>query len=432
MRPSTFSLAVAVLGFWDISVQAQDVSSTLNAFVQNGRIEPYSYVNLAWNDSSGSAFSSLDLLYYNQSAAPVLDRHLFVISPDIDDGNGGFVPVCTNAASAYISTTYSAPPLTTTPNTVSNPSASNGAAPSSNSDGHKFIRRGDNHCSYNSTGGNALFQLTLNDTKIGIDRYVLCVTHIHNSSEALGTTFNISYNDENGVHTSPFQTQTIASRPTEMPSSSYPWSTTNTTGVTISPVMTTTSLAPSAGAFNSGLGVGAKAGVAIGVTAFAFVAMIAGLLLWRRNRKQSHGVPSGRPYDRTLGGTHRDVQAEKEMNVINIQPAAYEPLDGHAEFANAPSVTHSPIVDEHEQHEVDGPQEWSGHDIGAQGLQYNNSIDHGTSSLPMPYITTGHNATSVSHLREPGMSAEELERLDEEERRLDEAIAEAERRGSGH
>ena len=32
------------------------------------------------------------------------------------------------------------------------------------------------------------------------------------------------------------------------------------------------------------------------------------------------------------------------------------------------------------------------------------------------------------HLREPGMSDEEVARLEEEERRLDEAIAEAERR----
>ena len=37
-------------------------------------------------------------------------------------------------------------------------------------------------------------------------------------------------------------------------------------------------------------------------------------------------------------------------------------------------------------------------------------------------------AAPVHHLHEPGMSEEEVARLEEEERRLDEAIAEAERR----
>lgn len=44
------------------------------------------------------------------------------------------------------------------------------------------------------------------------------------------------------------------------------------------------------------------------------------------------------------------------------------------------------------------------------------------------YVPARHHDLSDHPLREPGMSADEIARLEEEERRIDEAIAESERR----
>lgn len=138
----------------------------------------------------------------------------------------------------------------------------------------------------------------------------------------------------------------------------------------------------------------------------AILVVLGALLFCRRNRKRSRTTPAGSSYGHVLGAHDRELQAEKEMNVVSSAPAAYEPIDRHPGFEN-----HSPVGQTQEE-----PRGW--YENGEDAQEYHDE----------PQTPAYGGAAGVSHLREPGMSPEELARLDEEERRLDEAIAEAERR----
>lgn len=120
-------------------------------------------------------------------------------------------------------------------------------------------------------------------------------------------------------------------------------------------------------------------------------------------------------------------------------------MDPHAGLANIPAVVH----DARDQHGERGQREsWVSNgrhgssaalqDRGLGARESYHDLEREVDSPTMPAAPTPpqtHGATysptaagGVSHLREPGMSPQELARLEEEERRLDEAIAEAERR----
>jgi len=114
-------------------------------------------------------------------------------------------------------------------------------------------------------------------------------------------------------------------------------------------------------------------------------------------------------YSHAGNGVDGDVQEEKELNVISTNPAAYEPVDRHDGFEDLPPP---PMIRAHEPEEGSS---WEEHGVLAEAHQ------------DMPH-TAEYTPSGVDHLMEPGMGPEELARLEEEERRLDEAIAEAEQR----
>jgi len=209
------------------------------------------------------------------------------------------------------------------------------------------------------------------------------------------------------------------------------------------PASNTTGLGTSSN--SSSLSTGAKVGIAIGAVGFALLVLIAALLIWRRSRqRQLRALPNGTPYSHEIGSTNRDFTAEKEMHVINspvdtlhngysnIPPAAetqnrsprgsWATPDDHA--ATSAAATAAPYTDAHR---------------GSYGSGYEDSaspVQDSQAHMPHPAAAgaaiqrkpVGAASGPTHHLREPGMSDEEVARLEEEERRLDEAIAEAERR----
>jgi hypothetical protein len=137
--------------------------------------------------------------------------------------------------------------------------------------------------------------------------------------------------------------------------------------------------------------------------------------------------------------TNRDLTAEKEMNVIN------SPVDTlHNGYSSMP-----PVIQTQSQSQTGSlahPDEHTA--AGAAGTavlrgSYGSGYGDSTSPIqdPQPHMPSpvaagaaiqrkpvGAVSGPTNHLREPGMSDDEVARLEEEERRLDEAIAEAERR----
>jgi hypothetical protein len=145
------------------------------------------------------------------------------------------------------------------------------------------------------------------------------------------------------------------------------------------------------------------------------------------------------PYSHDLGSTNRDLTTEKEMistpvdtlhngyssmpPVAQAQSRSQTESWAHADehTAAAAAAAAAPYTDAHR---------------GSHGSGYGDSSLPDQDSQPhMPPPVAAGAAIQrkpvggpTHHLREPGMSDEEVARLEEEERRLDEAIAEAERR----
>lgn len=192
---------------------------------------------------------------------------------------------------------------------------------------------------------------------------------------------------------------------------------------------------------SSGLSTGAKVGIAIGIVGFALLILIAALLIWRRSRQRKlRALPDGMPYSHEIDSTNRDFTAEKEMHIIN------SPVDTlHNGYSSIPPVAETqgrsqrgshPLPDDHA---AAGAALYTDAHPGSYGSGYEDSAspvqESQASMQPAAAASTaiqrkpvGAPSGPTQHLREPGMSDEEVARLEEEERRLDEAIAEAERR----
>jgi hypothetical protein len=181
---------------------------------------------------------------------------------------------------------------------------------------------------------------------------------------------------------------------------------------------------------SNGLSGGAKAGIAVGVVGGVLLVLLAAFFLWRRNRKHmAYDYPQGIPYsNQDLNSPDRNPHAEKELNIIN-NAVPYEPTGGHSDVANAPNAVHD------RQHMESNS--W----MGAAGSEHTGNADlyHDIAPPRAPTPPPNHSQPPVlaqaappgvaaHHLHEPGMSPDDLAKLEEEERRLDEAIAEAERR----
>jgi len=184
---------------------------------------------------------------------------------------------------------------------------------------------------------------------------------------------------------------------------------------------TTATNASQAVASANGLSTGAKAGIAVAAVAIALIAILVAFLFWRRRRRAAKSSP-------TLGyannSTERDLQGEKEMNVVNTS-TAYTPVEHHGGFEDSIPTQHSP------RSYGAGPVAAVAAGVGGAAAA---TAAHGShNEEPYRDVPTSpqlSNETPVSDhaVVDRGMSAAEQARWDEEEARLDAAIAEAERR----
>jgi hypothetical protein len=164
------------------------------------------------------------------------------------------------------------------------------------------------------------------------------------------------------------------------------------------------------------------------------------------------------------GSPNRDITAEKEMHVINSPVENYTPTDswplgfaaaaapvaagahqarGHSWTAsdehNAAPYTDDHVAtysqnSRHSAHSAEALYEDAAAATQPQThilppvLQGTPTVQRKPVGTPPAATTSVGTVAPTHHLHEPGMSDEEMARLEEEERRLDEAIAEAERR----
>jgi hypothetical protein len=214
---------------------------------------------------------------------------------------------------------------------------------------------------------------------------------------------------------------------------------------------------------NEALSIGAKVGIAVGAVAFVLLITLIALLIWRFNRSRktrsqrlAYGPGAGMlPYTHDRG-TDRDLTVEKETNIIStpsygghfhhtdtgfsdLAPAgaaAGEIGQARGSWPDSPPTpgagagtgtgmggTAGPLP-QHYPNNSPGPYRDSPYTSPVQAQAPSHSPPQQVSA-PTPTRELG---SELAPLQEPGMSAEELARLEEEERRLDEAIAEAERR----
>ncbi|KAM3086666.1 hypothetical protein ACMFMG_000792 [Clarireedia jacksonii] len=223
---------------------------------------------------------------------------------------------------------------------------------------------------------------------------------------------------------------------------------------------------------SSGLSLGAKIGIALGALGFIFLLLLAALFLIRRRRRTHPPNTSQTPENHLLASPFqnndsRDLYVAEKLAPTTIQEREthtpltsytehdtsshqHLPLPGSAFTTSTPvpisprrsqaattisrdaSVAVSRAVSDASQVSRPGSRELG---IGERSLfdqePYTDDVSHsgagGSSSsgnLNVPKVYKG--ALQAPFLSEPGMSAEEVARLEEEERRIDEAIAEAE------
>lgn len=239
------------------------------------------------------------------------------------------------------------------------------------------------------------------------------------------TSVTVEY--DSGTFTLSSNPQTPTSTITRASSSSTAQVATSTAGIG-GQVTVTTTPGPTATLVESsevpgGLSTAAKAGIGAGVGVVALIALVAlFFFFWRHKKNRSRAAPAGMAYSHANEVDSRDLHTEKEMNVVT-GGGVYSPIERHTGFESPPPAQHvrDPYTSEqyHSQEPSpnegmppEQPRDWQGGDAQAA---YEN--------VPLAPVSL-----TAAHLQEPGMTAEEIARLDEEERRIDEAIAEAERR----
>jgi hypothetical protein len=230
---------------------------------------------------------------------------------------------------------------------------------------------------------------------------------------------------------------------------------------------TDVSITAQAKSSSSGLSLGAKIGIAIGVLGFIFLILLAALFLLRRRRRNHPPATSQTPENLLLSSPYqnndsRDVFVAEKLARSSVQEhethtplTSYTehdtsshqhlPLPGSAFTTNTPmpisprrsqaattvsrdvSISVSRAVSDASHVSRPGSREIG---IGERSLfdeaPYTDDVSRSGSgaNLNVPKVYKG--ALQAPFLSEPGMSAEEVARLEEEERRIDEAIAEAE------
>ena len=168
------------------------------------------------------------------------------------------------------------------------------------------------------------------------------------------------------------------------------------------------------GGSGSGLSTGAIVGIAIG--GFVFLCLI-GLLVWfllRRRRKSqhyaasAHDAPNGYIVDKTTDADDAAAAATTGSHSPHSSP--------YSDDGQSPQA---PPLDPHQSYHQDGQQQQQQRGLSEDGAH-------------PPSTTTQQDGPSRSyhHLVEEGMTADDIRRLEDEERQLDAEIERARRRGS--
>jgi len=231
---------------------------------------------------------------------------------------------------------------------------------------------------------------------------------------------------------------------------------TGTIWTTVTPSPTATS-APISSSASHGLSTGAKVGIALGALVLVALLLVGALFFLRRKHRSRSPPPEQVMLTRDL---HTDsfsrsaLIAEKENSsrhsVANTTPAEeHLPIQRHSTpsptpYDSIPAESYNEPVSELPRRKptnasavsrISGPASPRSITVSTPPDEYEEYRDQ-----PMPvygdarhsprvYSTEERQGVQAPFLTEEGMSAEEMARLEEEERRIDAAIAEAERSG---
>ncbi|KAJ1326770.1 cell wall integrity and stress response component [Microdochium nivale] len=189
------------------------------------------------------------------------------------------------------------------------------------------------------------------------------------------------------------------------------------------PPTTTTSSPSSPAPSGSGLGTGVIAGIAVGGAALL---AIVGVLIWFfcfRRRKQ-HGQARSAEYGHHDAGTST-MMVDKEVPGISTSSphSAYGDDGGHLHDRSSAALgsSYAPYSDH-------GPSAHASPAVSHAAPAVQPNMSHDASSPTGSQPTT----TQYAHLVEEGMTADEIRRLEEEERALDQAIEAAGTSRAGH
>ncbi|KAM4055078.1 hypothetical protein HRG_005887 [Hirsutella rhossiliensis] len=177
----------------------------------------------------------------------------------------------------------------------------------------------------------------------------------------------------------------------------------------------------SRGGGGGGLSTGAIAGIAVGVS-LALILLVAGLawfLLRRRHRKQHEAACAARRL------TSKTSVEDKDMQAAHVADSPRSPyLDGGTSTQNQSSPV-SPLAGASHSEGDDDQAGFTPHEAEVAALRSSHSSadDHDD-----PAQATQGVSNTVAHLVEEGMTAEEIRRLEDEERQLDAEIERAARR----
>ncbi|KAI9171348.1 Proline-rich receptor-like protein kinase PERK1 [Paramyrothecium foliicola] len=173
---------------------------------------------------------------------------------------------------------------------------------------------------------------------------------------------------------------------------------------------------------NSGLSTGVIAGIAVGAAAFFILLITAIFLLYRRrHRKRQADEQAG--YDSQQGATV--YFADKETSRLpETPPTPYSEDGGH----RLPLNESSGVVEQDQRHSSTRDMSDSNNTTFVPYKNPEPATSRTDLAMRNGTITPLGVSATIAHLVEDGMTEADLRRLEEEERQLDDAIAQARRR----
>jgi hypothetical protein len=281
-----------------------------------------------------------------------------------------------------------------------------------------------------STAGKKMyFQLFWDDNNSGRTSYsrYFTVTSAAPGDKAFQDLASQADFQDVGTGAQPAHTEgTVSTQQTTTPASSMP------TASTMSPSGGSGLTSPANEMTPGGLSNGAVAGIAVGAAVVGLI-VVGGLLWFCLRRRRGDGVSTA-PYSR--GGNDRnrtqDLMAEKEAGATDVSPTSPYMDDPVVAARLDGSLASMPL---HEPQQVRGFGSPSHEEIPAAAYQrHSRQIDHphatqtaavmaSSSSDPLPSPAAA--PSQYQHLVEEGMTEEEIRRMEEEERELDQAIEKA-------